>query len=168
VIPLDDDAYLSTLSMPPRKPVITSLTFSPSGIGILVGTAGNVHYIVDSHTGYTLHRLRNHEGLERMPDVQKEQDLSMVPEAGISGQECGWTPDGRFIYSGSSDNKVSFWLIPDYTPSEAGPTPPLTNLFPVSELDGHPTSPTRVVAFNPRHASESRSSFPFPRATLRY
>lgn len=101
MIPLEDDQqFHAQSSYPPRIPVITSLAFSPSGIGLLVGTAGNVHYVVDSHTGYTLHRLRNHEGLEKAASTEGTQELAMVPETGLSGQECGWTPDGRFVFSG--------------------------------------------------------------------
>jgi hypothetical protein len=77
------------------------LAFSPSNIGLLVGTAGNVHYVIDSQRGYTMHRLRGHEGLEKA-SLPEGTELGMVAEAGISGQECGWTPDGRYVYSGES------------------------------------------------------------------
>lgn len=173
MIDTDDSRYHSQASYPPRIPIITSITFSPDGVFLLIGTAGNVHYVVDSHRGYIIHRLRNNEGLEK-GSMTEGQELSMVPEAGISGQECGWTPDGRFVYSGASvfaitltslsllylslsggsDNKVRFWLIPDYIPDESVPPNESSNLFPSSELTGHPASPTRVVRFNPRQASK--------------
>ncbi|UZJ55282.1 hypothetical protein CBS101457_004602 [Exobasidium rhododendri] len=157
-IQLNDTAYHSTKSFPPRIPVITSLTFSPGGVCLLVGTAGDVHYIIDSHLGHTLHRLRNHEGLEKAAGLTEGIELGMVPEAGVSGQECGWTPDGRFVFSGSSDNMVRFWHIPDYTPDDSQPEPPLANLFDVTGLSGHPVGPTRVVAFNPRYAMFASAS----------
>lgn len=65
-------------------------------------------------------------------------------------------PPNSTSFLGSADNKVRFWHIPDYQPNSSnGNTPPLTNLFAIAELDGHPAAPTRVVRFNPRHASES-------------
>jgi COMPASS component SWD2 len=104
-IPLNDEVYHATKSFPPRAPIITSLTFSPSGVGLLVGTAGDVHYLVCSHTGHTLHRLRNHEGLEKAAGLGEGIESGMVPEASISGQECGWTPDGRFVFSGEDQGR---------------------------------------------------------------
>lgn len=102
VAPIDDSHFHAQRVYPPRIPVITSLSFSPNGVHILAGTAGDIHYIIDSHEGYILHRLRNHEGLEKVSASAEVVPESMVPEAGISGQECGWTPDGRFVYSGES------------------------------------------------------------------
>lgn len=95
MIPISDDDFLSQFSMPPRMPVITSLAFNPNGL-LLIGTAGDVHYVLESFNGHILYRLRGHEGLE---GVQNE-DLSMVSESGASGQECGWTPDGKYVFSG--------------------------------------------------------------------
>lgn len=83
--------------MPPRVPVITSLEFGAQG-QLLVGTAGDVHYIVDSYKGTLLRRLVGHQGLEGAAG----NPIGMVPEAGVSGQEVCWTPDGKFVISGQS------------------------------------------------------------------
>ncbi len=48
VIHLDDSAALSKVSMPPRVPVITSLTFSNDSQYLLLGTSSDVHYVVDT------------------------------------------------------------------------------------------------------------------------
>lgn len=62
---------------------------------------------MESVHGYILHRLKGHEGLEKSSTTEGTE-LGMVPEAGISGHECGWTPDGRFVYSGESQSGPHF------------------------------------------------------------
>lgn len=153
--------------MPPRIPVITSLHFSTNGQHLLVGTAGDVHYIIDSFDGKLLRRLVGHEGLERAGG----HSTGMVPEAGISGQEVSWTPDGRFVLSGestsvvlmkallaetlcfaltgSASGQIFVWDVPP-NPPNAGDN---LNLQPCAVLPGH-AGPSRVVAFNPRTARE--------------
>lgn len=98
-ITIDDTAALSQISMPPRIPVITSLSFNQSGQFILVGTAGDVHYVVDSFSGKLVWRLVGHMGLEQASG----RGVGMVPQAGISGEELCWTPDGRMVLSGMSN-----------------------------------------------------------------
>jgi COMPASS component SWD2 len=53
-----DDAVLSKISYPPRMPVFTSLTFSNDGGFLLLGTAGDVHYVIDAYNGSVLARLQ--------------------------------------------------------------------------------------------------------------
>ncbi|CDW97675.1 hypothetical protein, partial [Sporisorium scitamineum] len=90
-VQLDDSAALSRVSMPPRIPIITSLTFSPDSQCLLLGTSGDVHYIVDTFekNGPVVARLIGHEGLERASGTS----IGMVAEAGNSGQEVCWTAD---------------------------------------------------------------------------
>ncbi|PWN92676.1 WD40 repeat-like protein, partial [Acaromyces ingoldii] len=147
VIPISDDDFLSQFSMPPRMPVIASLAFNPNGL-LLVGTAGDVHYVLESFNGHILYRLRGHEGLER---VQNE-DLSMVSESGASGQECGWTPDGNYVFSGSQSGTIRFWHIPHHQEQPAdAPRPMVQNVSPSVSREGHQGA-SRAVAFNPRSA----------------
>lgn len=144
-ITIDDTAALSQVSMPPRVPVITSLSFNQSGQHVLVGTAGDVHYVVDSFSGQLLFRLVGHVGLERADGA----DLGMISQAGGSGQEVCWTPDGRMVVSGSASGQLCVWAIPESPPHG---TP--TTLQPSALLNGHEGS-ARVVAFNPRYAQLS-------------
>ncbi|PWN53906.1 WD40 repeat-like protein [Violaceomyces palustris] len=140
-VTVDDTAELSQISMPPRVPVITSLEFNNQGHYLLVGTAGDVHYVVDSFTGEVRKRLVGHEGLERASD----HPIGMVPEAGISGQEVGWTPDGNYVVSGSATGQIFTWNVPE----TGGGL--YQNVYPCAVLSGH-EGPSRVVGFNPRFA----------------
>lgn len=140
-ITIDDTAALSQVSMPPRVPVITHLSFNQSGQFILAGTAGDVHYVVDSFSGKVLWRLVGHLGLEQASGG----GVGMVPQAGISGQEVCWTPDGKMVISGSANGQLCIWAMPEQIP-----TSPKT-LQPSAMLNGH-EGPARVVAFNPKCA----------------
>lgn len=144
VITVDDTAALSQVSMPPRVPVITALTFNQTGEYILVGTAGDVHYVMDSFSGKFLFRLAGHVGLERAEGAR----MGMAPSAGISGEEFTWTPDGRMVIAGSATGQLCVWTLPNTTPSS-----PMT-LLPDAMLNGHEGTP-RAVAFNPRCAQLS-------------
>ncbi|WFD36963.1 hypothetical protein MCUN1_003855 [Malassezia cuniculi] len=139
-INIDDTAALSQVSMPPRVPVITSLRFNQTGQYILVGTAGDVHYVVDSFSGKVVFRLIGHVGLERADNAA----IGMIPQAGASGSEVCWTPDGNMVIAGSANGQLCVWSLPEPTDS------PVT-LKPSSVINGHEGTP-RVVAFSPRYA----------------
>lgn len=56
----DKAPFLSTNLVDPlatEPPVFTSISFSNDGLMILIGTSGDVHYIVDAYDGKTLARL---------------------------------------------------------------------------------------------------------------
>ena len=139
-INLDDTAALSQVSMPPRVPVITSIRFNQTGQYILVGTAGDVHYVADSFSGQVVFRLVGHVGLERADGAA----IGMIPQAGASGHELCWAPDGNMVIAGSANGQLCVWSLP------APGASPVT-LQPSSVLNGHEGTP-RVVAFNPRYA----------------
>ncbi|PKI82471.1 Swd2p [Malassezia vespertilionis] len=138
---IDDTDALSKVSMPPRIPVLTHLSFNNSGELILAGTSGDVHYIIDSFSGNLAWRLVGHVGLERAPG----HSIGMIPQAGISGEELSWTPDGRMVIAASATGQLCVWHIPEKPPSA-----PVT-LKPSAMLNGH-EGVARVVAFNPRCA----------------
>ena len=143
-----EDPSLNKISFPPRKPVMTSLAFSANGKYLLVGTAGDAHYVLDAFEGTLLYKLEGFIGLER---GKTGMHVGMVPERGISGGEVCWTPDSRFICGGSQDGRVHIWDLsdPENLPS---PSPPGTDpavLKPVFSLEGHPGA-SRCVRFNPR------------------
>jgi COMPASS component SWD2 len=122
-----EDPVLAKRTFPPRVPVYTSLAFSNDGKWLLVGTSGDVHYVVDAFEGGVVARLEcalrfpltgdagdeverlmpagpgfpnNPTGLERA--VVAPYERPMEPAAGLSSEEVKWTPDGRYVVSGPS------------------------------------------------------------------
>ncbi|PWN34052.1 WD40 repeat-like protein [Meira miltonrushii] len=140
--------------------VITSLHFSPSGSQLLVGTSGPAHYILDAQKGYVVHNLTGKKTLQKaspgndaeeageVPSTSKQKESPMVKEAGISGTECGWTPDGKYVFSVSGNKDVVFWSV---TEKEEGARI-VSELTPTFSLDAYPGGFIRSAAFNPRNA----------------
>lgn len=153
VITIEDQAYLSTISMPPRPAIITSLHFSPAASSghLLVGTAGDQHYILDTWSNAYKWRLVGHQGLERVRDTAGEGSLPNVAEAGVSGQEICWSPDGKFVLAGTADGSICVWEIPS---KEEQPQPGQDiSIRPCAKLEGH-AGPVRALAFSPKSAGE--------------
>jgi COMPASS component SWD2 len=86
IFPLADDAYLQNLSYPPRMPDFNKLEFSNDGKSILVGTTGGVHYILDAFHGAVKGRLIDH---------------AANTISGLSSGDVCFTPDGRYVISGT-------------------------------------------------------------------
>lgn len=127
---------------------------------LLVGTSGDAHYVLNAYDGTTLFCLSGRAPLS-MQDMkgiaeQEPQQSPMLSEAGIGGQECGWTPDGRRVYSGSASHDVLFWVLPEQPAGDArqGHVAAQT-LQPSITLNSHPGKGLRTVVFNPRSASKS-------------
>lgn len=145
-----EDPVLARVSYPPPpSPLFTSLKFSNDGSKLLVGTAGDVHYVLDSFTGHVLARLEGHQGLAHAPSLD-----SMVPGQSGSSQETTWTPDSRYVLSGSADGRVLVWDVqpPKDDPVHAmrAPQSPHATWQPLKIYDGHLGNPSRCVAFNPK------------------
>ncbi|KPV72992.1 uncharacterized protein RHOBADRAFT_55238 [Rhodotorula graminis WP1] len=153
-----DDPILRDRSFPARTPVYTSVRFSNDGKWLLVGTSGDVHYVLDSFDGNVMARLELPEhsiatGLERA--VTKPHDRPMEPAAGLSSEEVSWSPDARYIVAGAIDGRIHVWDFappPAETPADRPPPSNMCTLHPVASLDGHATGPARCVAFNPKSA----------------
>ena len=146
-----EDPTLAQITYPPRIPYMTSLHFSSSGKYLLVGCSGNAHYILDAFEGHLLAKLEGHTGLERRG--MSNQPPGIEPVRGCSGEEVSWTPDSKFIVSGSLDGKIYIWDVREL-PTINGPINPKampTRLKPMNVLEGHP-GPSRCVGFNPRLA----------------
>ena len=145
-----EDPTLALVSFPPRAIYMTSLSFSSNGKYLLVGCSGDAHYIIDSFEGHLIAKLEGHVGLERR---RLNAPLNIEPERGNSGEEVSWTPDSKFVISGSLDGKVYIWDVQDL-PKREGPIDlkiPPARLRPLAILEGHP-GPSRCVRFNPRLA----------------
>lgn len=147
-----EDKALEKISFPPRLPVMTSLAFSSNGKFLLVGTAGDVHYVIDAFDGVTLFRLVGHVGLER---GKSGRESSMIPSRGISGEELTWTPDSKYVIGGSEDGKVLVWEIDEM--KKAGLGEETATLTPNKIIEGHP-SVSRCIKFNPRFAMMATAS----------
>jgi COMPASS component SWD2 len=87
VFPLNDDKYLQKISYPPRMPEFSKLEFSNDGKSILVGTTGEVHYILDAFAGAIKARLIDHVASDH---------------SGLSSGDVCLTPDGRYVLGGIS------------------------------------------------------------------
>ncbi|KAI0951071.1 hypothetical protein AcW1_008211 [Taiwanofungus camphoratus] len=145
-----EDPTLALVSFPPRAIFMTSLSFSTNGKYLLVGCSGDAHYIMDAFEGHLLAKLEGHVGLERR---KVGAPLSIEPMRGNSGEEVSWTPDSKYVVSGSLDGKVCVWDVQNL-PAKQGTVdlkaPPL-RLQPLTSLEGHPGL-SRCVRFNPRFA----------------
>ncbi|KAK0444655.1 WD40-repeat-containing domain protein [Desarmillaria tabescens] len=138
-----EDPTVSFVSYPPRPIFMTSLSFSSNGKYILVGCSGDAHYILDAFEGHLLAKLQGHIGLEGRSTAVPP---TIEPAKGGSGEEVSWTPDSRYIVSGSLDGKVHVW--------DSGPVDlraASVRLQLLGPLEGH-AGPSRCVKFNPRFA----------------
>ncbi|KAJ8473185.1 hypothetical protein ONZ51_g8041 [Trametes cubensis] len=146
-----EDPTLSRISFPPRAIYMTSLSFSSNGKYLLVGCSGDAHYVMDAYEGHLLAKLEGHTGLERRRlDIPR----NIEPSRGCSGEEVSWTPDSKFVVSGSLDGKIYVWDTQNLPEKKDQPidlkAPPLC-LPPIAVLEGHPGL-SRCVKFNPRFA----------------
>ncbi|KAG1734139.1 WD40-repeat-containing domain protein [Suillus lakei] len=145
-----EDPTLALVSYPPRPIYMTSLSFSPNAKYILVGCSGDAHYILDAFEGHLLAKLEGHVGLERR---RIDAPQTIDPSKGNSGEEVSWTPDSKYVVSGSSNGKIIIWDVQNL-PVRSGVVDLKahpTRLQPLTTLDGHP-GPSRCVRFNPRLA----------------
>ncbi|KAF8150761.1 WD40 repeat-like protein [Crassisporium funariophilum] len=144
-----EDPTLIRVSYPPRPPFITSMSFSSNGKYLLVGCSGGAHYVMDAFEGNMIAKLEGHSGLERN-NIQTPPNIE--PTKGISGEEVSWTPDSKYVLSGSLDGKVFIWDVQNLPQrSEAERKMEPVSVSPLAVLDGHP-GPSRCVSFNPRFA----------------
>jgi COMPASS component SWD2 len=121
------------------------LEFSNDGKHILVGTTGDQHYLLDAFEGHLkASLLRDRGGVRRLgagdhnPDsVDPQSSEFMYPSTG----DCCFTPDGRYVVSGSRQQNILVW---DTLASAQE-----RFLRPVHELEYKEGS--AVIAFNPRY-----------------
>jgi COMPASS component SWD2 len=145
-----EDPTLARVSFPPRPIYMTSLAFSANGKLILVGCSGDAHYILDAYEPVVLAKLEGHGGLERRaPGAPQPRE----PTRGCSGEEVSWTPDSKYVISGSLDGRIHVWDAQNLPEGKAilAQTASMEQRQPIASLDGHP-GPSRAVKFNPRFA----------------
>ncbi|KAG0221424.1 WD40-repeat-containing domain protein [Mortierella sp. GBAus27b] len=157
--PFDTGMIGQSLGINPNSVVATQLEFSSDGKNILVTTASEAHYIVDSYKPSTTRfRLVGH--------------YSYGNEPFQSGGEACWTPDGKCIISGSKEGSIYVWDIAKAIADQAaghvnGASGSVMNgvgvpgagasllsangeLRPFKVLKAHGT-PSHIVAFNPKY-----------------
>lgn len=143
------DIALEAVSSPPPRPIFTSIAFSNNGKYLLIGTASDVHYVLDAYELGILRRLEGHRGLGPR----------------LSGEEVCWSADSRYVFSGSADGNTVVW---DLSPPpgeaklqlppprnrhgvpEAAPTLQPAVVLRPGEGDGQHAA-SRTVKFNPRY-----------------
>jgi len=97
----------------------TGLKFSPDGRSILISTSGSDIKLIDSFQGNPLQTLNGHINVQRLP------------------LEASFSPDSKFVISGSSDGTIHIWNT--------------ENGAKVCSLKGDHKSPVRCVQFSPKH-----------------
>ncbi|KAI7863879.1 WD40-repeat-containing domain protein [Spinellus fusiger] len=103
------------------------ISFSNDGKHILLSTTGNAHYILDAYDCTLKHQLVGHTG----------STLGMCTESVF------WSPDGRFVYSGTTHGMLNVWD----TYQNAYELSPMTTLSTPHQREG-----TRVAGHNPTTA----------------
>ena len=81
--------------------------------------------------------------------------MTIEPVRGCSGEEVSWTPDSKYVVSGSLDGKIIMWHMEPLSNmmekknEDERKTMAMIQIPPLVKLDGHP-GPSRCVKFNPR------------------
>jgi COMPASS component SWD2 len=123
------------------------LEFSNDGKHLLLGTTGPTHYLLDAFDGHlkaSLHRDRS--GVRRLgagesnPENMDPRESDYVyPSTG----DCCFTPDGRYVVSGTRQQNILVWDTLASGTGETGIMRPLHEL----EYKGD----SACIAFNPRY-----------------
>ncbi|KAK6581460.1 hypothetical protein PZA11_006151 [Diplocarpon coronariae] len=121
------------------------LEFSNDGKHILLGTAGQSHFLLDAFDGHLKAALRRAQGSVRRLCGGDHNLEGLSPQSSeylySTTGDCCFTPDGRYVISGSRGQNVLVW---DTLASASE-----SFLTPIQELEYNGDS--AVVAFNPRY-----------------
>ncbi len=114
----------------------TKLEFSNDGKSLLLGTKGTGHFLLDSFDGTLKAHMWKREGLTSRAAPGEGSDTAVE-----SSGDCCFTPDGRFVLSGASQN-VLVW-------DTLAPVGENKDMDPAHVLEDK--RETAVIAFNPRY-----------------
>ncbi|ODV90048.1 hypothetical protein CANCADRAFT_99912 [Tortispora caseinolytica NRRL Y-17796] len=106
---------------------LSRIEFSNDGKSLLLGCKGPRHYVLNAFSGAIDALLEGHTPFA----------TDKFSTSGFSG----FTPDGRYVYSGSANNSVYLWDLNDASSASL--------LHPFASLEYPQNSPT-IVEFNPR------------------
>lgn len=152
----------------------TKLEFSNDGQKLLVGTGAQGHYLLNAFDGKLLAFLVRPKGSTgRVPPhgfkLLREAQQQGAKDAGerfaASGQgDCCFTPDGRYVISGSGRSTVYVWGLEGLEAGEPGPEKVMQPSFTIGaggEANGSGNEEAEgagiggmaaaLVAYNPRH-----------------
>lgn len=121
------------------------LEFSNDGKSLLLGTTANAHILLDAFTGELRCLLRRDRGSSKRlaPGDHNSEHVNHHSSEWLhtsSGDAC-FTPDGRYVISGSRGEKIMIWDTMGSAQEKV--------LSPIHEIDGK--GEAAVVAFSPRH-----------------
>jgi COMPASS component SWD2 len=121
------------------------LEFSNDGKSLLLGTNGQTHFLLDAFDGHLKASLRRDRGGvkrlgagDRNPEGMDPRETDFVyPSSG----DCCFSPDGRYVLSGTRQQNVLVW--------DTLASPIERTLKPLHELEYRGDS--ACIAFNPRY-----------------
>jgi COMPASS component SWD2 len=122
------------------------LEFSNDGKSLLLGTTGRSHFLIDAFDGHLKgHLLRDEKGGSRRLAAGDHNPESVDPHSPeyiheSTGDSC-FTPDGRYVISGSRKDNILVWNTMSSAQNQT--------LKPSHELEYKGES--AVIAFNPRY-----------------
>ena len=112
---LEDNAFLSKFSYPPRMPEWQRIEVSNDGKLILVVTWGEAHYILDAFSGALFARLIGIRSVCRQlpstnANLPNTPGAAQKYGAGAHGSgDCCFTPDAKHVVAGSADGSLAIW-----------------------------------------------------------
>ncbi|KUJ22132.1 WD repeat-containing protein-like protein [Mollisia scopiformis] len=123
------------------------LEFSNDGKHLLLGTTGNSHFLLDAFDGHVKASLRKDRGSVRRLGPGEHNPENMDPMSSDylfpSTGDCCFSPDGRYVLSGTRQRNVLVWE------TLGGSTETSRSVVPAHELDY--AGDTALMAFNPRY-----------------
>lgn len=124
----------------------TKLEFSNDGRSILLGTKGGGHFLLNSFDGALKAYLRKPEAAPGRLAAGEESVMNGGSSSGAGGIEgsgdCCFTPDGRYVISGSKTNILVWDTLVKADENKV--------LEPCNVLDCEGSRQAAVVEFNPR------------------
>lgn len=123
------------------------LEFSNDGKHLLLGTSGSSHFLLDAFDGHCKATLRKDRGSVRRlgPGESNPESLEMSSSDYLypSTGDCCFSPDGRYVLSGTRQKNVLVWETLTGSAEASKSVAPAHEL---PHMDG-----SALIAFNPRY-----------------